>query len=230
MAGRDVVLQPGRKISYKADGTSEGTAVFFCDKSNAAQVPKIGSVHPDDFSLICHHIDATFENSNRLAVTLHYHGISVEYGEASRDTIEYVGGTDSLPIQLHPKFALMAGKPSAPLNGAFWGNPETSLRTTQDDDAEFLGFTNSSKPEFFGVQYYYSDNPMVNRTYWTKSRPSLTKSMTIVNRIPGFTNPPGVANWLLLDTPYRLAGKIYQVTEQYKGSPAPGWSRKIYPG
>lgn len=229
IAGPNAVLQPGRRIAYKADGTAEGSLRFQCSSANIRDLPTVGSANPDDRSLSCHHIDVTFNELKKVSAELFYHGITFTRGESSRPIIDYQGGVDIVPIQLHPKFADMAGTPSAPKNGAFWKDPETDERSRDNTTAEFHGFTDPSKREFFGVEHFFVNRPLVSRTVWTKSRPNLTKGMTIVTKIPGFTNPPGIVNWLLMDTPYRQVGSAYQTTEQYKGSPEPGWSKKIYP-
>lgn len=233
-----IVMQPGRKIAYKADGTAEGSVTFKLDVSDILKVKGVGSPHPDDYNLICHHAEATFEKNNQVTVVNFYHGIRATYSGLSRDTIDYCPAVDIVPIQLHPDFPTFAGKPSEPKNGAFWANPETGARTTDDTNAEFIGFTDPTTGvvggkfvdnAFFGVEHYFVNRPMVTRTYWTKSRPNIDKAMTIVNKIPGFTNPPGVKNWLIMDTPYRDLGGTYQVTVQYKGSMEPGWNDVIYP-
>ncbi|MBC8126792.1 MAG: hypothetical protein H8M99_06575 [Gloeobacteraceae cyanobacterium ES-bin-144] len=229
VAGPHVAMQPGRKIAYKADGTSEGSVKFECALEHVGELPDIGSPHPDDFSLVCHHIEATFGTLNKVQEECFYHGIRVTYGGLSRPTIDYAGGTDMVPIQTHPDFKEFAGTPAAPLHGARWLTPGTDEVTTNNSNAEFAGFFDPTDIEFFGVEYYFVNRPLVSRTIWTNSTPSLKKGMTIVTKIPGFTNPPGITNWLLLDTPYRQVGKSYQVTEQYKGGPFPGWSKKIYP-
>jgi hypothetical protein len=224
---RGVVMQPRRRISYKSDGTIEGVVKYRSDGLNRQGVPRVGTSHPDEPKAVLHNVEIEFLENQLIETTCHYHGISLEIGDQSKPVIDYPGGVDQLPIQLHPDFAEFAGTPSDPKNGALWINAETGEQTTENEGAEFAGFFDPGN-EFFGVEFYLVARPTVTRTYWTNRRPTLKKQMTIVNSIPGFTNPPGIKNWLLMDTPFRQVGDAYQVTEQYKGSPDPGWNRKIY--
>ena len=229
VAGPNVAMQPDRKIAYKTDGTAEGVVEFWCKIQHISELPTIGSPHPDDSSLECHHMERTALKLNRVKIQCFYHGICFTFGDISRPIIDYPGGVDTVPIQCNPKFADFAGTPSAPLHGAFWRDPVTLKKSTDNVKSEFGGFIDPSDREFFGVEHFFVNRPNVTRTYWTKIVPTLKQGMTIVDKIPDFINPPGIVNWLLLDTPYRQVGNSYQLTEQYKGAPEPGWSKKIYP-
>lgn len=230
VAGEGVVPQTPYGISYKSDGTVEGSVKFRCEASNRGNLPKIGDPHPLDVNATCHDVNISIVGNGIAEATCSYHGISDEAGDETRATIEYPGGCDQVPITAHPKFTALAGTPATvpPLNGALWVDRDTRKVSTAAN-AEFEGFFDPASP-MFGVEVFFLSRPVINRTRWTRRPPTLQKGCTIVENIPGFTNPPGIVNWLLLDTPFQQVGKnSFRVTEQYKGSPLPGWLKPIYP-
>jgi hypothetical protein len=228
--GPGVVPQPGMSINYKSDGSCEGQVKYRCDVSDRGNLPGIGATHPLEARAICHDISIEYVGNRIIEATGSFHGIDFGMGESTPPTIEYPGSVDQMPIQIHPRFTIIAGTPASvpPVNGARWVDPVTREVSTADD-AEFDGFRDPAFPTFYGVEVFFQSRPLVYRTYWSNRPPVVQEGCTIVDRIPGFTNPPGITNWLLLDTPFQQVGKnAYRVTEQYKGSPAPGWNPSIY--
>ncbi len=227
VVGPGVAPQPGRRIAYKSDGTIEGSVKYVTKDDNIRNLPAIGASHPDEPAASAHHMDFEFMSNGRVEATVHYHGIASDMGDESRPTIDYPGGVDQLPIELHPKFLEFAGTPENPKNGAVWVDIETGRQVNAGTTYEYAEFSKFNDPEnnFFRTEFYFVSRPMVYRTHWSRRRPSLKKAMTVVSSIPGFTNPPGIVDWLIMDTPYRKVGDMYQVTTQYKGSPEPGWSK-----
>jgi hypothetical protein len=227
IVGPGVVAQPGASLIYKTDGVVEGSITFECDESNARNLPRIGTPHPEDRAAILHQIERTRQGLRKIQAVCHFHGIATEAGDNTRPTIEYPGGADQVDIRAHPRFRIFAGTPATPENGARWVDP-VSRAISEEDDAEFEGFTDPESP-FYATETFFNHRPLIYRTYWSRRPPVLTQGCTIVNAIPGYDNPPGIVNWLLLDTPFtQVANNSYRITEQYKGSPAPGWNPAIY--
>ena len=115
------------------------------------------------------------------------------------------------------------------MNGAQF---ETNENADGDEYYQFLGFfpfkNGGAYNGMTGVTSYLTAGTQVSVTYWTDKIPKLNNRMTIVQKIPGFTTPPDVGNFLLLDSPYRQVGSFYQVTDQYLGSGVAGWNALIY--
>ena len=229
VAGEGVVPQTPYGISYKSDGTVEGSVKFRCEASNRGNLPKIGDPHPLDVNATCHDVNISIVGNGIAEATCSYHGISDEAGDETRATIEYPGGVDQVPITAHPDFTLLAGTSDEPNNGSRWVDPDTR-KVSFEANAEFEGFVDPGFPDHFAMEVFFQARPIINRTRWSRRPPTLKKSCTIVDSVPGFTNPPGIVNWLLLDTPFQQVGKAsFRITEQYKGSPAPGWFKDVYP-
>jgi len=226
--GAGIVQQPGMSINYKSDGVAEGQVKYRCDVSSRSNLPGLGFRHPLEPTAICHDIALEEIGNGILEATLSFHGVSYESGENTRPTIEYPGSCDQLPIEVHPRFKIIAGTPQKPENGALWVDPVTR-KESKDPKAEFDGFRNPAFPRFYGTEVFFQNRPLVYRIYASTTPPVLQQGCTIVESIPGFSNPPGIVNWLLLDTPFQQVGNnSYRVTEQYKGSPAPGWNPELY--
>jgi hypothetical protein len=228
IVGSGVVAQPGARLNYKTDGTVEGSITFRCDESNTGNLPQIGVAYPGEAAAKLHNIEVVRLTNRLVEATCSFHGISFEKGEFTQPTIEYPGAVDQMPIEIHPRFSIIAGTPAAPANGAAWVDRVTR-KESEEADAVFDGFQDPAFPAFYSLEVFYQARPLVYRNYWSRNPPTLQQGCTIVDSIPGYTNPPGIVNWLLLDTPFRQIGQnSYQVTEQYKGSPAPGWNPAIY--
>jgi hypothetical protein len=229
IVGPGVAAQPGASLIYKTDGVVEGSITFECDEANARNLPRIGTPHPEDRAAILHQIERTRQGLRKIQAVCHFHGIATEAGDNTRPTIEYPGGADQVDIRAHPNFSDLAGTPEDGKNGARWVDPVTREEST-DANAEFDGWQDPIfNKEFYGLETFFVHRPLIYRTYWSRRPPVLKEGCVIVNSIPGYDNPPGIVNWLLLDTPFtQVANNSYRITEQYKGSPAPGWNPAVY--
>ncbi len=222
--GRDSIeIQPDRTISEKDDGTLSGTITW---KGPRGFSIRIGSSHPDDSRLEAIERTITFHGLELQSVQVSYFGLTSSITERQ---ISYSGAQNQDDITTHPDFDFFAGNGDSARNGAQF---ETNVNTDGDEYYEFLGFfpfkNGGSYNAFTGVSSYLTAGTQVSVTYWTDRTPKLDQRMTIFNTIPGFTTPPEVGNFLLLDTPYRKIGSFYQVTEQYLGSGIAGFNRQIY--
>jgi len=224
-------LQPGFEFVQKNDGTIEGTADW--DWPSWTNIPNlVGSNHPVNPRCECIASSILCLKNGKARITGSYFGLATP---KTNPIINYTPNTDRDPITSHPDFFKIAGTDESPKNGAKW------IRDV-NGPGEFLGFVNCdpntgrlgtdgqfTRKTLLGVEYYMVPSTMVSVTYWQNSVPALQSRMTIVSKIPGFKAPPGVKEFMLLDTPYRQVGPFYEVTELYMGSGKYGFDRDIYP-
>lgn len=210
-----IAMQPDRRLTFKDDGTIDGTIVYECERANVGNLPAKGSQHPDDSRLELYAHEITYLRLDKVRMTASYFGIE------SKETEPVLSATtdpDRLPIVLHPSFVTtLGGTASAPENGASY-HPETG---------EFLGFFDETS-DLFGVEYYFQASVQVTLSYWSRAVPNIKRLMTIHPSIRRFRKPDGVKDFLLVGSPYRQVGTHYQVTETYLGSGPGGWNTKIY--
>lgn len=222
--------QPGSTVTEKNDGTLEGQVVFKGPSANEVIFPGIGSTHPFESRLECYQVDDVWGPNSELTRTASYFGL---VSPTTDKVITVSGGQNNDPIETHPDFASFSA--SNPLDKSTWINGATfdiASKENQDPTGEFLGFLKggtAAELKFRGTQYYLTPATVVTLSWWSRSAPTLKPRMSIYASIPGLETPPDVADFLLIDTPYRQVGSHYQVTEQYIGSSDPGWNDIIYP-
>lgn len=209
-----VALQPGYSLTYKDDGTIDGTCVFIGDASVLGLLPEIGSRHPSEPKCELYARDISFITNGRIQMTGSYFGLT---SKKTDPVLTSTTNADRLPIELHPSFANLGGTVATPANGAKFD--------TETD--EFLGFFDSES-DLFGVQFFFSPSVQVSLSYWTRDVPKLDRLMSIFGSIDGYKKPDGVKDFLLIGQPTRQVGNHYQVTEQYLGSGPDGWNTNIY--
>jgi hypothetical protein len=216
LRSRGLVIQPNRKIIEANDYSLTATVIFEADQANKAAFPHLLSSHPDDTRLLLHTREFTFLTTNRMQMVASYIGISMD---PTPYVVQWPGNNGRDAIETHPNFEDFAGTSGDEKNGAKF----------DEETGEFLGFFDSSVPEFFGVRSYIVPNPVVNITYWTYRTPQVSREGTIRSSTPsGVRKPSQVKDWLILGIPYRQVGALYQVTEQLMGSGPNGWSKEIY--
>jgi hypothetical protein len=219
-----IFIQPNRTISEKDDGTLSGSVIY--EASEGAYLPGLGFSHPDDGRLEMIEQTITHMPNGKKQLQASYFGI---VASTTIKKISYTGAQNQDAIETHANFGYFAGNGSVPINGAQFITEENA---DGDEYYEFQGFfpfaNGGGYNAFTGVSSYLTAGTQVSVTYWTDKIPKLDNRMTIVQFIPGFTTPPDVGNFLLLDTPYREVGSFYQVTEQYLGSGQRGWNSDIY--
>ena len=206
-----VVAQPGYSLTEKNDGSIEGNVVFECDAANFFNLPQMGDAHPSDSRCELYNREITYMALGKIRMTGSYFGI---VSSPTDSILSYSPNVDREAIETHPNFAT-------------FGTAENGAKF-DSETGEFLGFFDREIPELFGVAHYLSPSTMVSLTYWTSNPPSLSRRMSIVSSVDGFTKPDDVADFLLTDMPYRQVGSFYQVTEQYIGSGPNGWSEILY--
>ena len=217
-----ITLQAGSSYVIKNDGTIEASLTFVADKKYINELPNIDDGHPDNEQLRCYNKTTTYGNLDTVTCTCSYFGVETVSESKTEPIISYDGGVNNEPIVTHPRWDLIGGEPSAPLNGAKY----------DEDTGEFIGFTGDDAGDLLGVQYYLTPSSNFSMTYWTGRIPDLERRLKIIkdpeigSKI--FPRIPTVKDFLLVDMPYRKVGNIYQVTEQYMGSGENGWNQQIY--
>jgi len=215
-----VYMQPGAKLTYRDDGTIDGTIEYHCDISLVSYLPEIGDSHPYDSRCELYARDITYDRLGKVIMTASYFGLE---NKETDPVITLTTNADQVPIEAHPNFVDDLGGTSAgPLNGALF----------DDVTGEFKGFfAPGDEAKLFGVEYYFQPGINVTASYWTSDKPKLDELMQIVESTDiskDFISPPNVKNYLLIGQPYRQVGSHYQITKQYLGSGPDGWNELIY--
>lgn len=195
-----------------------------------ALLKPIGSAHPRFTGMY-------LESCTWTRVVKRYH---VEYtyrgylsGSASETPVYTLEGTLSEdPIQLHPDFVSnIAGKPSAPLNGALFVDPETEQETTDDSIGvfrEFKAITSGTQNKKAGVSSY-----LVPGLRWVK-RWTARAAPTDFTKLGEIDTPEGPApsvsprNWLFYSLTYTKKGGLYDIEKTWLMSAKGGWDQEIY--
>lgn len=212
-------VQPERTIVERTDGTLEGTVDYVTTQEWAEYLPQLEQTHPDDRRLEIHTVERTVSVRGLMTCTAHFRGIK---DDPTDTVISYIGSPDRESIETHPQFSTLAGTDKATAkNGAEWVSREGYAKQS------FVGF-NDPNNDLFGVQYYLKASTQITTTHWQTKVPRVER-MRIVDSIAGFKKPTDVKNFLLIDTPYRQIGNLYQVSKIYLGSDVTGWNESVYP-
>lgn len=144
---------------------------------------------------------------------------------------ELAASMNELPIQLHPDFeSKIAGKPSAPKNGAIFLDPETQKITTDDEKGVWREFRIVAGAEFQkgGIESYLVPGAEWREISFSNIAPNTLSNMGEINPPPG--SPPNLEghNWLYVGMTYTRRGFIYQITKTWRLSGKGGWDPDIY--
>jgi hypothetical protein len=172
--------------------------------------------------------------------------VSGASGQFYRVTYTYEGFLNSLPepvyslssslseepIELHPDFQTFAGKPSAPLNGAVFVDPDTQKITTDDSRGvfrEFMATLGGVANLKAGIESYLSPGATWQEIYFSTSRPTDLGSLGEIDS-PSGPNPTigSGRNWLYSGADYTRRGGIYEIRKTWMLSGRTGWDADIY--
>jgi hypothetical protein len=172
--------------------------------------------------------------------------VSGKHGKFYRVTYTYEGFLNSLPepvytlssalseepIELHPNFQTFAGKPSAPLNGAVFLDPDTQKITTDDSRGvfrEFMATLGGVANLKAGVEAYLSPGATWQEIYFSTSRPTDLGSLGEIDN-PSGPNPSfgSGRTWLYSGADYTRRGGIYEIRKTWLLSGRNGWDEDIY--
>lgn len=126
------------------------------------------------------------------------------------------------PIDTHPDFALFAGTPETPLNGAEF-DPETGL---------FIGFKSANPNVFGGVTKYLEFGAVLTKISVTTTSPNTNQEIPRIDTPSGSTiTVPEIdgRNWMKTDLSTEREGSIYKTFEEWTMSGQQGWNSDIYP-
>jgi hypothetical protein len=169
-----------------------------------------------------------------------------KHGLFYRVTYQYEGFLNSLPepiyilssslseepIELHPNFQDFAGKPSAPLNGAVFVDPDTEKITTDNSRGvfrEFKATLDGAVNLKAGVESYLSPGATWSEISFSATRPTdlgdLGKSDSPSGPNPSFGSG---RDWLYYGADYQRRGHIYEIRKTWLLSGRNGWDPDIY--
>ncbi len=239
------IVAGSARATRKANGLEEAECTFEVTGApgSAGQLLEatqpLGSRHPYKPHLFMESQQLIYQAAGaRLVCT--YAGVTFEWLE--RPTYELVIGMQESPIETHPDFEDFAGKPSAPLNGALFINPETGLKTTSNTIGVFDSFlpylTGGARNSKAGVEAYLDPTVVYRESMVSYTLPSASGFGQISGDVPGpgFRGSLGRRNWLYVGYTYRRRGApqglqsqvIYEVSKEWRLSGRAGWDDDIY--
>ena len=222
----DTYISKGASITAKVRQADSGIVINSDDTMEAAitwravakdDLPIVGELHPDSDKLECYNTTYTYNSLGYVTCAASYFGIT---GTVTTKQVSYTGGGSSEPIETYPGFSGnvfgLGGNVGNPNNGAFF----------DEETGQFLGFASGSLQ---GIQYYLTPSNTLTISYWMDSAPTVNLMQT-AGIPPGSESLvlPDVPNWLLISSPVKNVGSVYQVTEQWLGSGPRGWNSYIY--
>ena len=137
------------------------------------------------------------------------------------------------PIELHPDFQDFAGKPSAPLNGAVFVDPDTQKITSDDARGVFREFRSTlsggAKNLKAGIESFLSPGATWEEISFSSTRPSDLGSLGTIDE-PSGSNPTfgSGRNWIYSGATYTRRGGIYEIRKTWLLSGRNGWDTDIY--
>lgn len=213
-----LIIQPGRQLVYKLDGTISGQVRYRCDAAAAPSLlPQKGSPHPDNSRVQCFNSVMTVTENGLAEIVSDYLGLQ---SDPTPPVIDFLGNTGEEALETHPDFvSKIGGTPDAPLNEAKF----------DEETGEFLGFPVDASEDLGGVRGFLSPTSTVRVTFFTANdRWGLYELGEIASPPGNVPKPPGSRNWLKTNWSRRDFGNIYQISEEYTASGRRGWNRLIY--
>lgn len=225
-----LLLSSAGEITADKAGLWTGAVLYTFPAGRLDLIPGIGTPHPYASFLVAERFRITF-TPGRWRIAMDYVGGFVEDSEPQ---FELSPGTGNEPIETHKSFLALAGKPSAPQNGAIFRNPESGA-VTQDDtpgmwefDRFSLLLAGGAANPFAGVEQYISQNNTVWTKSWTSRRAPTATGVRIA--APDGPNPDygGDTNWLAMPVAYTQRGNVFSCTARWLASGPRGWNSVIY--
>jgi len=213
-----LVMQPGRTLVLKQDGSASGQIQYRCDAQSAHTLaPRVGSPHPDNAQLQCYNVSITVLENSIAEISCEYLGI---FSDPTTYQIEFLVNVGEEPIETHQNFvAKIGGQPGSPLNKAKFDT----------ETGEFLGFPADAPDDLGGVRGYLNPACTVRISWFTRNASMGLYSLGRIASPPTvIPRPPDSRNWLKTNWSRRDFGLIYQITEEYTASGQKGWNRLIY--
>ena len=109
-----VARQPGAKLTFRDDGTIDGTIEYRCDKLNQSLLPEIGDDHPEDRRCELYARDITYSSTGLVIMNASYFGIE---SELTDPVLNLSTNANQNPIEIHPDFvSSLGGTSDDPIN------------------------------------------------------------------------------------------------------------------
>lgn len=235
-------LLAGARVMHRANGLEEGDCVF--EVTGDPQVAglmleqAVSVIHPYRPWLYRESMEIVYQPAGAQA-RCSYAGVQYQY--LDKPTYSLLIGVEESPIETHPKFNLIGGKPSAPLNGAIFLDPYTGLTTVSNSVGVFDRFptfkSDGTKNPKGGIEAYQDPRVTYRESKVLTSLPPVTGFGRIVNDVPGpgFRGSLGQRNWLYTGFNYTRRGvsdvqsqTLYEINSEWILSGRNGWDEDIY--
>jgi hypothetical protein len=233
------------RVTRKPNGLEEGECTFEVtgDPATAgalieAQRP-LGSAHPYRWWLYMETMQLTYTPTGARAVCT-YAGVELQW--LDRPSYELIIGMEESPIETHPDFNLIGGRPSAPLNGALFVDAATGAITNSNARGVFDSFapflSGGAKNEKGGIESYLDPVVTYRESRVSYSAPSASGFGKVSSDVPGpgWRGSLGRRNWLFMGCSYRRRGDpggvqsrvLYEINNEWRLSGRNGWDNDIY--
>ncbi len=227
-----LILKSASEVAVDKMGLWTGTCTFSLPPGRYDLVPAPNSWHPL--------LDFMWAERSRITMSPGLWRAVVEYAGVDilpPPVYELNPGVGTEPIETHPDFCTtLAGKPSAPLNGARWIDPKTGIETKCNTPGKFefekfSGFlANGDRNPFAGTTGFLEANQTTWQKSWTtKAMPDPGHAMQRIVLPPG--NPPdygGTYEWLEYPVQFSRRGNAYTNQQRWLLSGRRGWNQLIY--
>lgn len=227
-------LQSGGELTTDKKGLVTGRLFYKVVPGRWDLMPRVGSGHPL----------APFAGVEKRTVrfTPGFWQVFCDYAgcetEESEPVYDFNPGVGNEPIETIDNFvSQVAGKPSAPINGAIFRDPSTGNITTDDEVGMFDRFTTTrdgeANPWAGLVEYLAANNTSYLKSWTQRSKPGgASRPLEVVNEPPG--NAPTFDganyNWLKFPVAYSKRGFAYECRQMWLLSGPKGWNRVVYNG
>lgn len=144
---------------------------------------------------------------------------------ATDSVYELTVGVQDEPIVSHPQFvSSIGGRPSAPLHGAIFLDPDGAV-TTNDDIGQFAYFKVGS--DFAGIESYLAADFVTWRQRYC------TNVVVVYGDVGHISAPAGgplvsPSNWIKISTNIERRGAAFMVCHEWRAGGRRGWNSIIY--
>jgi hypothetical protein len=238
------VVPGSARTRRERNGLEQGECVFSCkgEPYGAGLILQgarpLGGAHPYNGRLWMEQQELVYGADGAEAVCSY---AGVNYENLEKPSYELIIGMEEQPISTHPKFLTIAGKPSAPVNGALFIDPSTGYPSADNTLAVFDSFypyVDGSLNRKAGIESYLDAVMTYRENYVSYSLPHVSGFGEISGDVPGpgFRGSLGRRNWLYVGFTYRRRGDpsgvvnrvVYEISREWKLSGRNGWDTQIY--
>ena len=228
-----LILKHSGEVQVDRMGLCTGTCTYTLPAGRFDLVPPPSSWHPI--------LDFMWAERSRVVMTPGLWQAVVEYVGVDilpPPVYELNPGVGTEPIETHKDFIeTLAGRPTAPLNGARWVDPQTHQVTRSEVAGHFefdkfsAYLTDGTRNPFAGVTGFLEANQTVWQKSWTSNTaPSPGQVLTRIGEPPGGCPAyGGKFDWLEHPVQYSHRGNAYTCVQHWLLSGRAGWNPLIYP-